>query len=87
MVFALFSLGLMEILILGGLCFLPVTVAVVVLAVLRTTAPVSQRPAEREPRREEDQRLRLAELEAENQRLREEIARLKQKPSSGDFMS
>lgn len=68
MVFGLFNLGAQEILILfvGGLCFAGVIMCIVVLVVLLTR---------RQGR--DDVTNRQAATEAENQRLREELAKLK----------
>jgi hypothetical protein len=76
--FALFTLSPMEILILGSLCVGPVILGVVWLLVLRPTARGQYPLADRESARvEESQRRRIMELEAENDRLRAEIERLR----------
>jgi hypothetical protein len=84
MVFALFSLSPIEIIILGGLCFTPAVVGIILLVVLRSR-PRSG-PTDRELALEdENQRLRERVLEEENARLREENARLKKGPPSQDI--
>lgn len=86
MVFAFFSLNPMEILILGGMCFTPMLIGVVLLVVLRNAARSSHQPTNRELALEDENRhLRESALEAENARLREELARLKSGPASQDI--
>jgi hypothetical protein len=85
MTFALFSLSPFEI-ILGSLCVTPVILGIVWLVLLRPGANGPRRPTDREAfPGDEDQRLRIAALEAENQRLREELERLKRGQSPETF--
>jgi hypothetical protein len=86
MPFALFSLSPLEILILGGLCSVPVIVGIVLLVTLRPGGSAPHRVSDREADFvEENQRLQIAALEAENQRLRDELERLKRGQSPETF--
>jgi hypothetical protein len=86
MSFALFTLSPMEIMILGGTCMVPVVLGIIWLVVLRPAAAGRYSLPDRDATRvEEEQRLRIMDLEAENQQLRDEVERLRRGQSPETF--
>jgi hypothetical protein len=84
--FALISLSPLEIMILGGVCLVPVVLGIIWLVVLRPAAAGAYSPRDRDAARvEDDLRHRIVTLEAENQRLRDEVERLRRGQSPETF--